>query len=143
MHVGSNLPPKDYLRKEDKSLLPKCPLFGGSTVMKFIDHFNGLRQAFGTQVFKKTCTLAVCGVPLLRSSPSLGRSCIRISVVSQYCQKGLSRCACPTKSGPRGVNTMGEQHPRMWHVPNMYYSWGKNPGHKGIINQLMDLGNRN
>jgi len=35
--IGSNLPPKDNLRKEDKSsapivLLPKCPLFGGSTV---------------------------------------------------------------------------------------------------------------
>jgi len=31
LHIGSNLPPKDNLRKEDKS--PKCPLFGGSTVL--------------------------------------------------------------------------------------------------------------
>ena len=30
------------------------------------------RQAFGTWVFKKTCTWIVCDVPLLRSSPSGG-----------------------------------------------------------------------
>jgi len=40
--------------------------------MRFIDHSDGLRQAFGTLVFKKTCTLMVCDVPMLRSSPSLG-----------------------------------------------------------------------
>ena len=30
------------------------------------------QTAFATQVFKKTCTLIVCDVPLLRSSPGLG-----------------------------------------------------------------------
>ena len=33
LHIGSNLPPKDNLQKEDKALLPKCPLFRGSTVI--------------------------------------------------------------------------------------------------------------
>ena len=33
MHIGSNLPPKGNLRKRTKVLLPKCPLFGGSTVI--------------------------------------------------------------------------------------------------------------
>ena len=27
-----------------------------------------------------------------------------------YCQRGLSMCACLTKSGPRGANTVGELH---------------------------------
>ena len=40
--------------------------------MRFIDCSDGLRQAFGTQVFRKTCTLMVCDMPLLSSSPSLG-----------------------------------------------------------------------
>jgi len=42
------------------------------SLMILIDHSDGLRQAFGTWVFKKTCTLMVCDVPLLKSSPSLG-----------------------------------------------------------------------
>ena len=27
-------------------------------------------------------------------------------------------CACPTKSGPRGVNAVGEEQLQMWHVLN-------------------------
>jgi len=41
-------------------------------LMRFIDCSDGLRQAFGTQVFRKTCTLMACDMPLLSSSPSLG-----------------------------------------------------------------------
>ena len=37
-----------------------------------IDHSDGLRWAFGTRVFKKTCILMVCDFPLLRSIPSWG-----------------------------------------------------------------------
>jgi len=33
--------------------------------------------------------------------------------------KGLSMCTCPTKSG-KGVNTVGEEHPQMWHVINVH-----------------------
>jgi len=29
---------------------------------------------------------------------------------------------CPTKSGPRGVNTVGGEHLRMWHVLNVHKS---------------------
>jgi len=25
-------------------------------------------------------------------------------------------CTCPTKSGPRGTNTVGEEHLQTWHV---------------------------
>jgi len=35
--------------------------------MVFIDCSDGFRQAFGVQVFKKTCTLMVCDVLLFRS----------------------------------------------------------------------------
>jgi len=33
LHIGLSLPQKDNLKKEDKALLPKCPLFGSSTVL--------------------------------------------------------------------------------------------------------------
>jgi len=29
-------------------------------------------------------------------------------------------CACPTKSGLRGANAVGEEHLQMWHVLNVY-----------------------
>ena len=33
---------------------------------------------------------------------------------------GLSMCACPTKSSPRGLNTVEEQQLQMWHVLNIH-----------------------
>ena len=44
LHIGSNLPPKDNLRKEDKALLPKCPLFGASTVVNIGGSFEMFRD---------------------------------------------------------------------------------------------------
>jgi len=29
-------------------------------------------------------------------------------------------CTCPTKSGPRGANAVGEEHLQMWHVLNVH-----------------------
>jgi len=49
-----------------------CSLLGVLDLMRIIDCSDGLRRAFGTWVFKKTCTLMVCGMRLLRSCPSLG-----------------------------------------------------------------------
>jgi len=34
--------------------------------------------------------------------------------------RGLSMCACPTKSGLRGANAVGEEHLQMWHVLNVH-----------------------
>jgi len=48
-----------------------CNLLGVLDLMRIIDYSDGLRWAFGTWVFKKTCTLMACDVPLLRSCPSL------------------------------------------------------------------------
>ena len=69
-------------------------------LMRFIDHSNGLRQALGTQVFKKTCThLMVCDVPLLTSSPSLRISqistLIPISRVVMNIINGIARGGSP------------------------------------------------
>jgi len=106
--------------------------------MIFIDHFNGFRWAFGIWAFKKRCTLMVCNVPLLRSSPSLGEvlhekqsnlyfhpkllcSWVVMNIITGIAMaEGLSMCTCPTKSGPRGVNAVGEEHVRMWHVLNVH-----------------------
>jgi len=46
--------------------------FSALVLMRLIDHYmyNGPRWAFGTHVIKKTCTLILSDVPLLRSSPS-------------------------------------------------------------------------
>ena len=44
-------------------------------------------------------------------------------------------CACPTKFGPWGVNTVGEEHLRMWHVFNAHkciYCCRKKPVVKGM-----------
>jgi len=49
-----------------------CGVEGDTAPWIFIDHSDGLKWAFRTHVIKKTCTLMVCDVPLLRSSPSLG-----------------------------------------------------------------------
>jgi len=49
--------------------------FSALVLMRLIDHYmyNGPRWAFGTHVIKKTCTLILSDVPLLRSIPSLGQ----------------------------------------------------------------------
>ena len=46
----------------------ECSPLGVLGLMIFIGSSAGLRQAFGTQIFKKTCTLMVCDVPLLRTT---------------------------------------------------------------------------
>ena len=50
--------------------------------------FNELHRphqmGFDTLVLKKTCTLMACVVPPIRSSPSLGRSCIIIEPISSF-----------------------------------------------------------
>jgi len=45
-----------------------CSPLGILGLMIFIGCSAGLRLAFGTQIFKKTCTLMVCDVPLLRTT---------------------------------------------------------------------------
>ena len=42
-------------------------------------------------------------------------------------------CTCPTKSGPREVNTVGEEHQQTWHVLNVHKCvlLGKNSGLQG------------
>ena len=74
----------------------------------------------------ETCTLVMCDVPLLRSSPSLGEflhenqfnihfdlqllgSLVVMNIINSIARGG-SPGACPTKSGPWGANAVGEEH---------------------------------
>ena len=47
-------------------------------------------------------------------------------------------CTCPPKSGPRGANVVGAEHPRMWHVLNVHKCvlLGKEFGLKGLTNPI-------
>jgi len=45
----------------------------------------------------------------------------------------------PTKSGPRGANTVGEEHLQMWHVLNVQMCILLGKELKGLINGLAAL----
>ena len=93
-----------------------------------------------------------CNVPTLRSSPSLGEvlhenlsnlqfdpqllgSWVVMNIIYGVAREGLPMCTCPTKSGPKGVNAVGEdtyEHGVCGKYMNVY-CWGKNARLKGLL----------
>ena len=108
-----------------------------------------LDGAFGTQVFKKTCTLMVYDVPLIRSSPCLGEvlhenqsnlkfdpqmlgSWVVMNIINGIHRVG-SPCTVvsPVSRGVNAVERSTSERGMCW-MYTIVYCWGKNLGLKGF-----------